>query len=171
MSKETLFQPEDVVSVYTDAQAVDDGCLVAINRRDRVTRSVWEYLARYTPTNSQPPDCWPVEMMGWFTAGKISKQDALKMIAEHGKDEAQRRFEKQIRDQKAKALAGGLIDRESRRAREVYEQNIDGGIHAVYAKVADGKLKSLDTVPNGGDKFWLIPNENGGTTLMFPEDY
>lgn len=41
-------------------------------------------------------------------------------------------------------------------AKEIWDKNIDGGIA---------------TTMHFGKKMWLIPNENDGMTLMFPEDY
>jgi hypothetical protein len=167
---ENLFKPEDVISVYSDKNAVEDGALVAINRRDRVTRPVWSYLWKHTPMTSQPPNRWPVDMMGWFRAGAIKKDEALKLIAKHGA-EAQKKYEEEIRDKKAAALAGGIISTHSQQARRVYEGNIGGGIYCLWAVTTSGVLSELSATETFGDKLWLIPNENGGVTLMFPEDY
>ncbi len=166
---EAFFEREDVVSTYSDREAVQDGILVAINSTDRVSRAVWEFLATHTPMTSQPPRNWSVDMMGWFRAGNIKKVDAVKLIAEHGKDGAQAKFEKTIRDNKALALASGLIAREGKTARKVYDEKIGGGIFSIFAKLKNEKLAELS--PVDGTKLWLLPNENGGLTLMFPEDY
>lgn len=154
MEAKNPFEAMEVISVYGDGQAVEDGMLVAIGAKDRVTRACFEWLAAKAPSGSRPPSRWPVEMMGWFK-GKT-------------------------RDAKAAALAGGLIGTHGRRAREVYEQNLGGGIFVTYALVGHGELLSLEAPllePSAkesdelGRRLWLIPNELGGLTLMFPEDY
>jgi hypothetical protein len=141
------------ISQYTDADAVNDGILVAISPRsnDRVTRTVFEFLKTSAPNGSEPPSNWPVEMMGWFRS-------------EDGSDE------------KALALASGLIGRDARRARQVYEENIDGGIFKLHAVVNYGKLTELASGAGSDTSathtaLWLLPNEMGGITLMFPSDY
>lgn len=166
----SLFKPEDVISTYSDAQAVEDGVLVAVTKKDRVTSNVFEYLAKNTPLTAQPPANWPIDLMGWFQADKVSKTEALKIVAEYGAD-AQKEFESKVRDNRALALAKGIIGKEASTAKRVYEQNLDGGFLSLYPKVVDGKFTELGATPNGGEKFWLIPNENGGVSLMFPEDY
>lgn len=141
----------EVISRYTDDQAVEDGFLVKLGRgNDRVTNAMFAFLAAAAPADTKPPNRWPVDLMGWFKA----------------KDE----------NQKALALAGGVVSTNSREAKRVYEQNIGGGIFKVYAKVGlDGKLAELTTDPKDGEVnnkvLWLVPNELGGITLMFPEDY
>ena len=169
------------ISVYTDQQAVEDGTLVALNQKDRVTRPVFEYFCKKTPTDPKPPDHWPVDMFGWFRAGTYTKKQRMEAAAKHGKD-ADTYLEDQARMQRAAALAGGLIGTHAQRARTVYEQNLNGGIFVLFAVVgADGKLLALAENPpkaeftNGAveenRKLWLLPNECGGVTLMFPEDY
>ncbi|HVA17029.1 MAG TPA: hypothetical protein VMV59_04870 [Candidatus Dormibacteraeota bacterium] len=166
------FTDADVVSVYTDAQAVDDGLLVAINRADRVTRTVWSELTVRAPKDSQPPNCWPVDLMGWFQAAKISKIEAARLIAKHGLD-AQAEFDKAVRERKALALAKGILSTHARQAKRVYDENIDGGIYKLFAVLkVDGSFESLSATPSESSlTLWILPNENGGSTLMFPEDY
>ncbi len=137
------------ISTYTDGQAVEDGFLVAVTRRDRVTRPVFEYLVQAAPEGAKPPDRWPVDMMGWFR-GKT-------------------------KDDKALALAVGLINGRGQMARRVYEENTAGGIWCAWAAEREDKLVALSEVEPSSDagsrRLWLIPNEIGGMTLMFPEDY
>lgn len=159
----------EVISSYTSQQAVEDGALVAVTEQDMVTRSVWNWLTAATPMTSQPPSCWPVDMMGWFLAGSISQKDAAKMITKHGL-EAQAKYEQQVRDKKALALAIGLIGTHSRNARRIYENNEGGGIWTGWAVVTQGIIVAFNEA-SGSQKVWLIPNEQGGVTLMFPEDY
>jgi hypothetical protein len=169
---EPLFQPEDVISIYSDADAVEDGILVAVTKKDRVSVAVFEYLAKNTPLGAEPPANWPVDLMGWFQADKVSKTEALKIVAEHGKD-AQEKFEEKVRDNKALALAKGIIGRDASTAKRIYDANIGGGIYALYPKVENGKFTVLETEQDGdgGEKFWIVPNELGGVTLMLPSDY
>ncbi len=160
---------EQPIYSYTAQQAVEDGVLVAVSAKDLVTRACWDWLASTTPLDSQPPASWPVEMMGWFRAGSISQAEALKRIAKYGQ-EAQAKFEQEVRDNKAKALAVGLIGTHGPIARRVYENNDGGGIWCGWAVVRDGKLLAFSET-SGSQKLWMIPNEQGGITLMFPEDY
>lgn len=67
------------------------------------------------------------------------------------------------------ALATGVIAREGSTARRVYDENINGGIHKVHAICQNEVLAELGYA--GGTVLWILPNENGGLTLMFPEDY
>ncbi len=110
-----------IISTYTDAQAVDDGVLVAVAAKDRVTRTVWEYLCSRVPLDNVAPDGIDAKRHDYalFTSGRMVGNNALE-------------------------------------ARRVYEQNIGGGIF---------------TLIEHGRKFWIMPNELGGLTLMFPEDY
>jgi hypothetical protein len=169
------FDGAEVVSTYTDGQAVEDGVLVSLNEKDRVSRAVWEYLVQHAPKGAKPPNRWPVDFMGWFQAAKISKVEALKLIAEYGKDEAQKKLERIIADRKALAMSSALIRTHDKQARRVYDENIGGGIHKLYAVIDGlGTISGLQEDLSGPFKFetlWLMPNENGGITLMFPEDY
>ena len=167
---EKLFGP--VIFKYTDRDAIEDGILVPVTVQDRVTRSVWEWLHEFTPMTAEPPSCWPVEMMGWFKAGAVTQKEALAMIAKHGKD-AQQAYEKEIRDKKALALSLGLIGKERMRATRIYNNNEGGGILNIFADVdqAAKRILCLTERDAGHVKMWLIPNELGGVTLMFPEDY
>jgi len=167
------FEWGEPISTYSDADAIEDGVLVPITAKDRATRSVFDFLASHTPMGSQPPANWPV-MRGWFRAEAIRREQALKLIPELGKDGAQAKFTEMIRERKALAMAKGLIGREERTARRIYENNEGGGIHKLYAAVVVGEILGLLPKPGLGadDKtLWLIPNELGGITLMFPEDY
>ena len=137
------------ISTYTDAEAVDDGVLVSINQRDRVTCAVWEWLnSTVDMKNANPPSCWPVDMMEWFTAKKP--------------------------DERVHAMTSAILDEKRKQATRVYEENTGGGIFQLWAKIdAKGKPIALeDTEPQGACKrLWILPNENDGVTLMFPEDY
>lgn len=149
------FEGVPIISRYTDADAREDGVLVAINKKDRLTRTVFEFLAAHTPLGSKPPNRWPVDLRGWF--GAIGTE------AE--------------RDTKAVALAAGLIGSHERTARRIYRENIGGGIWTGWAAVKDGVLVAFQEADATGlnpaetVKLWLLPNELGGLTLMFPDDY
>jgi len=164
----------EVISTYTDWQAVEDGLLVAVSLKDRISRAVWEKLCEHAPKDSQPPNCWPVDLMGWFTASKIKKEDALKLIAQHGAEEGQRKFERMIADRKTLALAKGILSTHSQQAKRVYDENIGGGIFNLWATLSSQNIfNGLELTDRGvvSLRLWLIPNELGGMTLMFPEDY
>ena len=140
----------EVISTYTDGDALEDGFLVPLNKRDRVTRALFDWLCSALPEGPKPPSNWPVEIMRWF--GDKSPE------------------------MRAAALAGGLIGTFGRRAREVYDNNEDGGIWKAGVRLdSDGRLASLHPLPDiaGAPErwLWLLPNENGGLTLMLPEDY
>jgi hypothetical protein len=161
-TNEPLFTESDVISTYTDGQAIEDGGLVAINHKDRVTRSVWEYLVEKGPKDSDPPNRWPVDLMAWMAALSISGADL-------------------IAGRKAVALSLGLIGTHRDAAKRTFDENTDGGIYKLYV-ILDGKemIQTLSaTMPpeptaKGGvySTLWLLPNEEtGGITLMFPEDY
>jgi len=155
MTKPTMKELEDifgpVISSYTDTEAVDDGVLVAVNTKDRVTRTVFEFLAADGVLDPHdPPNRWPIDLIGYIRA----------------KDG----------DGRALAAVRGLIGTHANEASKVYDRE---GIWTAKLKVKDGKAESLvngfpDPKEADGDPntltLWLIPNENGGVTLMFPED-
>lgn len=169
------FQDAVIVSTYTDREAIEDGLLVAISHNDRVSRAVWEYFVENAPHGSKPPNCWPVDLMGWFRAEVVKREDALKLIAEHGKEEGQKKLNQIIADRKALALSKGLVGTHAKQATRVYDENIGGGIYNLFAFETGGfisELSASDRTDGGPSrKLWLMPNENGGVTLMFPEDY
>lgn len=115
------FDGFEVISTYTDGQACEDGFLVAIAAKDRVSRTVWEYLCSRVPLDNVRPEDIDAKRHDYalFTSGRMVSHNALE-------------------------------------ARRVYEQNIGGGIFTLIEQ---------------GRKFWIMPNELGGLTLMFPEDY
>lgn len=172
-----MFTEKDVIFAYTDKNAVDDGLLVAVGPRDRVTRTLWEALCERAPESSKPPNRWPVDLMGWFQAENVKKEDALKLIAKYGAEEGQRKLNQIIADRKALALSKGIIGTHARAAVRAYELNTDGGIYKLYAVMdkAEKYSELMASLPLEGSlvysTFWLLPNENAGVTLMFPEDY
>ena len=152
--QQQLFTDEDVISSYSDAQAVDDGMLVAIEKHDRCTHNLFAALVRDLPKGAQPPDRWPVSLMEWFSAGKGEKGD----------------------NQRALAAVKGMIGTHSPNARRIYDENIDGGILTLWIeRKGDGAIIGLREqeadIQAVAVSVWLIPNEVGGITAMFPEDY
>jgi len=162
------FKPDydaPVISSYTEEQAVDDGTLVKVSDGDRVTRPAFEFMCAHL--GDTPPSYWPVDLMGYATAR--SKAETL--------DEVGLR--------RAVAAALGLIAAFGPGARKVYDENLGGGIYTLFAQTgsngADGDVitrlvpvggHDADHVDHGaGRRLWLLPNEVGGLTLMFPEDY
>lgn len=136
----------EVISMYTDDMAVEDGILVPLNGQDRVTRACWEWMA--DKLGDSPPDRWPVELMGYIGA-------------ESG-------------DDRALAAAKGLLGSWEKKARTVYEENIGGGIFTLWVRESDEAIIGItDSEFGDGEatRLWFIPNELGGMTLMFPEDY
>ena len=123
MQNENPFEGFEVVSRYTDEQAVDDGVLVSLSLKDRVTRAVWEFFCSIAPVDEKTQSEYIVNA---------------------------------ARDSFARTESAHYLNLHGARAREVYEKNIGGGIF---------KLDYSNHI------MWIIPNELGGLTLMFPEDY
>jgi len=138
------------ISVYTDDEAVDDGTLVAINSKDRVTRPVWDWLiSTMDMKNPKPPSGWPVNLFGYFGA--------------------------KTKDERVKAMCEGIIDVNRKQAQRVYDENIAGGIFSLWINHEGGyggRPISVDNKESEGGqmRLWFVPNGNG-LTLMFPEDY
>lgn len=105
---ESLFDEFDVVFTYTDAEAVDDGVLVAINPIDRVTRAVWDWLVQHLPPGAKPPDSWPVDLFTWFRSGTNMETKAL-------------------------AAARGAVGTYRTRAEHTWNQNVNGGVFKLWA--------------------------------------
>ena len=97
------FDDLEPISTYGDAQAVDDGALVAVSERDRVTCNAFGWMQDNIGNSDTPPNRWPVNLFPWCRA----------------KDAGAR----------AVAAAQGLIGEEANTARRIYEGNIGGGIH------------------------------------------
>lgn len=144
-----------VISSYTDEQAVDDGVLVEMGDRNRATQAVFSWLKETValPSWGVPPTNWPVELMMFCAAGR-----AIKAGTEGGARV------------KAEAAIRGLIGSCGPQARRIYEQNIGGGVWVRYYEPLAHALLQNDP-KSDAKRLWMLPNEIGGMTLMFPEDY
>jgi hypothetical protein len=138
----------DVIYSYGDDQAVEDGMLVAVSKIDRVTVAVWGWLQENMPLHGPPPQNWTVPLLAWVQGDGAPADLAL-------------------------AAATGLISEHGSRARKVYDENIGGGVYQLWAEMTGTRLDALWDFEGGrgGTELWLIPNEVGGMTLMFPSDY
>ncbi len=139
-----------VISGYGDDAAVGDGILVPVGKRDRVTRTLWTFMAE--GLGEKPPNQWPVNLMGY-------------VMAKDGND-------------RALAASGALLDTWDREARRIYDENIGGGIFTLWVDVTSEGIQGIyqerDRTKDEREpmtRLWFIPNELGGMTLMFPEDY
>ena len=138
------------ISTYTDDDAQENGLLVAINDKDRVSRAVWDWIvSTMDMKKSKPPSCWPIDLFAYCRA--------------------------KTPDDRARAMCRGIIDVNRKQAERVYDENIDGGIFALWINHEGGyggrPLAVSDKEIVGGQmKLWFVPN-GAGVTLMFPEDY
>jgi len=137
-------EAENVAYAYTDEMALDDGVVVAVTRLDRVTGTVLTWLEQEIETWKSPARNWPVELLKYINADTPLE--------------------------KALAAIAGLMTVKAPEARKIYEQNIGGGI---WVRFYDAQKKELTGHEQGVEsvRLWLMPNEMGGMTLMFPEDY
>lgn len=140
----------EVISMYTDEQAQEDGILVPVGKDNRVTRTLWEFMAE--KLGDKPPNQWPVNLMGY-------------VMAKDGHD-------------RALAASGALLDTWDHEARRIYDENIGGGIFTLWVDVTSEGIQGIyqerDRTKDEREpmtRLWFIPNELGGMTLMFPEDY
>jgi hypothetical protein len=159
-----------VIFTYSDKQAVEDGVLVEVNRHDRVTRKVWDWLVEKQPQGELPPSGWPVDEVSWKQAMRVPGPTVADIM---GAD-----YDGLLRDRKALELARGFINAYQAQAREVYEKNLGGGIFQRHAVLLGQQIAylgkeefSAKVQAQCGRRLWLLPNEKGGVTLMFPEDY
>ncbi len=141
----------DAIFTYTDQEAVDDGVLVPLNKTDRVTRAVWDYFEARTGSRT-PPLRWP---LGNSPRAMYPYSDPQDMFW------------------RTSALTSGLIEKYADSARDVYAQNIGGGVWFASLEATETEITALrpGMKTEGAVTLWLLPNELGGVTLMFPEDY
>jgi len=119
--------------------------LVPLGHNNNVTSSVWNFIsARATSRNA--PHNWP-----------LSNDDAARYP--YYKTPLLRTV----------ALVTGIVDKYRGVATEMYER--DGTVW--YAALDHGNSDILGVRPGcrGITALWLMPNEQGGVTLMFADDY
>ncbi len=136
-----------IISTYTDAEACEDGVLVALTQRDRCTRALFEDLVRYLPYS--PPKGWPVDLFGYIAAA--SKDDPGLRAAAACKGIFGRHAPILHADPSASPCALWMIRRGS----------------------GNPITDLVETHPddNSGFEIWITVNELGGLTLMYPSDW
>ena len=140
---------DEVISRYSDDQAVEDGVLVELTARDRMTSNCLAWLEENIPVDGSPPNNWPVPLFDWIGARGDKTRRAI-------------------------CAAKGLVGSFSISYCERQPDQSWAG-HAMYAGANRiGQLLRPDA--KRGDRatykvLWIHPNECGGVTLMLPEDY
>jgi hypothetical protein len=134
---------DNVISTYTDGQAVDDGFLVEVGGTDRCTRALFNSLMERLPES--PPENWPVNLMTWVGGSGTNEAAELR----------------------ARAAISGLIGTYGRDARRIYDENIGGGIWRSAILERNGEIFSLhvsqgDDLPVFADPvehqtLWILP--------------
>jgi hypothetical protein len=148
----------ELISTYTDAEAVEDGNLIEINDKDRATRAVWDFAL-----NTVPEGLWPPRE----NAKPASEPDAEAVVAQRVLD-----------------MCRHIVEDYGPEATRVYRENVGGGIWKGKLLVVGKKIVALAPWPASEDwpeetgnvdlwhrSLWLLPNEIGGMTLMLTEDY
>ena len=80
----------------------------------------------------------------------------------------------EVPDDEPRATATAWIAEHGKRAAEVWNENIDGGVFQLRTGYEGNTWRSFhatDEAEADITHLWLIPNEVGGMTLMFPSDY
>lgn len=131
------------IFVYGDAEACDDGVLVAITQRDRCTRALFEDLVRYLPEGL--PDRWPVDLFGYLAAA-AKNQPGLR----------------------AEAAIKGLCARYSRQ-----RPDQPAPFWMIRKDSESPITKLSETRPDDGSgvEIWIVTNELNGLTVMYPSDW
>lgn len=151
----------DLISTYTAGQAVEDGMLVQVSKRDLVTIGLFTHLTELAPMEGPPPPGWPIPLVAFFKGRDKEKPDPQAVAA---------------------ALCVGLIDAHRIQAQRIYDDNTGGGIYTGFVLSTSGRLSGFYGAPDwekrqpaGGSvegvKVWLMPNELGGMTFLFPSEY
>lgn len=148
----------EVISTYTDAEAIADGNLIEINKKDRATRAVWDFMKGRLSLAIRRP-------------GQVA-DPAPSLIG----DDARAKL--------AFDMISGIVRDYGPPAAHVYNENLDGGIWKAKLIMLGDDIIALAPWPASKDwpeetnniklwsvSLWLMPNEIGGMTLMFPEDY
>lgn len=135
----------DVEPIYTygDAEACEDGVLVALTQRDRCTRALFEDLAKYLPDS--PPNRWPVDLFGYIAAA--AKHDP---------------------GLRAEAACKGLFARHGSQI-----STDPAPLWMIRKDSESPITDLSETRPDDGSGFeiWIVTNELNGTTIMYPSDW
>jgi len=131
------------ISVYSDAEACEDGVLVALSQRDRCTRALFEDLVKYLPDS--PPNRWPVDLFGYLAAA--AKNDP---------------------GLRAAAACKGLFVRYGSRLSDG-----PAPLWMIRSGSESPITDLVETHPddNSGVEIWITINELGGLTVMYPSDW
>lgn len=148
-----MFGPDDIISTYTDAQAVDDGDLCNVGGGDRVTHGLWAHLVREWPVEGVPSR-WPVPLLRYVkaptTAAKVML--AAKCIIDDYRQET-------VSHWKQGEILSAFVVSQHNVIRHFYPGPMEPDLHWTQTACEVRKV-------------WFLPNENNdGVTLMFPEDY
>jgi len=131
------------IYAYTDETAVEDGFLVPLNNRDRITRAAYVALAKAAEFQTNPPNYWTVDLFGYCRA-KTGEARAL-------------------------AMAGGLVDVN----RHTVERDGGPlAFYAIRSATGYVRLVEVEPADAATfDTYWLEANERGGVTVMLPGDH
>jgi hypothetical protein len=77
----------------------------------------------------------------------------------------------EVPDDEPRATATTWIAEHRKRAAEVWNENIGGGVFQLAYDSKAMRVIAIDPHDEMSGSLWLIPNEVGGMTLMFPSDY
>jgi len=77
----------------------------------------------------------------------------------------------EVPDDEPLATATAWIAEHSAEARRVWSKNIGGGVFQLLYDSKATRVVPLKPWDEMDGDLWLIPNEVGGMTLMFPSDY
>jgi hypothetical protein len=81
----------------------------------------------------------------------------------------------EVPDDEPRATAAAWIAEHGTEARRVWDKNIGGGVYQLRTGYEGNTWRSFHTTDEAEyvdiTHLWLIPNEVGGMTLMFPSDY
>ena len=149
------FEKEHVISEYGDEQAVEDGFLVAVSKRDRVTNTVFALFEHGVPLEAAPPSRCPVALLRWCGAKNTATRAVLMCagLIEQWRDRAHEEDRKDDR----RIFSGFVLHTEDDPAQ------IRGFLPGIPHDLFPEKCTSA--------KVWFCPNELGGVTMMYPSDY
>lgn len=133
----------DTIYSYTDKDAVADGVLIPLTDRCRVTRAVFDFIE--SRVSKRVPLQWP---LGPNAAAMFPLVDKPEW--------------------RTRALLNGLLEHYASAAIKIYD---DGSIWHAYLDATGSDINAIRPGSREGQQLWIMPNELGGLTIMFPEDY